>query len=86
MKAGLEKDKAALLVVIGARSDGRKEILAVRPGHRESTESWRVLRDLQDRGLPAPRLAQSGSAPGITRSFNVLETCRSACRARPGRC
>ncbi len=55
VKAGLEKDKAALLVVIGARSDGRKEILAIRPGHRESTESWRaVLRDLRDRGLPAP--------------------------------
>ena len=55
--AGLEKDKAALLVVIGALSDGRKEILAIRPGHRESTESWRaVLRDLRDRGLPAPRL------------------------------
>ena len=46
-----------MLVVIGAWSDGRKEILAVRPGHRESTESWRaVLRDLRDRGLPAPRL------------------------------
>ena len=57
VKAGLEKDKAALLVVIGALSDGRKEILAIRPGHRESTESWRaVLRDLRDRGLPAPRL------------------------------
>ena len=57
VKAGLEKDKAALLVVVGARSDGRKEILAIRPGHRESTESWRaVLRDLRDRGLPAPRL------------------------------
>ena len=57
VKAGLEKDKAALLVVIGALSDGRKEILAIRPGQRESTESWRaVLRDLRDRGLPAPRL------------------------------
>ena len=57
VKAGLEKDKAALLVVIGALSDGRKEILAIRPGHRESTESWQaVLRDLRDRGLPAPRL------------------------------
>ena len=57
VKAGLEKDKAALLVVIGALSDGRKEILAIRPGHRESTESWRaVLRDLRDRGLPSPRL------------------------------
>ena len=57
VKAGLEKDKAALLVVIGAMSDGRKEVLAVWPGHRESTESWlKVLRDLRDRGLRAPLL------------------------------
>ena len=57
VKAGLEKDKAALLVVIGAMSDGRKEVLAVWPGYRESTESWlKVLRDLRDRGLRAPRL------------------------------
>jgi len=57
VKAGLEKDKAALLVVIGAMSDGRKEVLAVAPGYRESTESWlMVLRDLRDRGLCAPVL------------------------------
>ena len=57
VKAGLEKDKAALLVVIGAMSDGRKEVLAVWPGHRESTASWlKVLRDLRDRGLRAPLL------------------------------
>ena len=56
-KAGLEKDEAALLVVIGAMSDGRKEVLAIRSGHRESTESWlKVLRDLGDRGLCAPVL------------------------------
>ena len=47
VKAGLEKDKAALLVVIGAMSDGTKEILAVTPGYRESTASWAaVLREL----------------------------------------
>lgn len=57
VKAGLEKEKAALLVVIGAMADGRKEVLAIRPGFRESTESWRaVLRDLRDRGLRPPVL------------------------------
>jgi len=57
VKAGLEKEKAALLVVIGAMSDGRKEVLAVLAGYRESTESWaELLRDLRDRGLKAPRL------------------------------
>ncbi|MBI2555190.1 MAG: IS256 family transposase [Candidatus Rokubacteria bacterium] len=57
VKAGLEKEKAALLIVIGALRDGTKEILAVESGARESTESWRaVLRSLQARGLPSPRL------------------------------
>lgn len=57
VKAGLERDKAALLVILGAMRDGAKEILAVVPGYRESTESWAgVLRDLKARGLGEPRL------------------------------
>ncbi len=57
VKAGLEKEKAAVLVVIGAMRDGRKEVLAVTPGYRESTESWTtVFRELRDRGLGAPKL------------------------------
>ena len=57
VKAGLESEKAVLLVVIGAMKDGRKEILAVRPGYRESKESWKaVFRDLKGRGLQAPKL------------------------------
>src|SRR5581483_2839224 len=57
VKAGLEKDKAAILVVIAALRDGRKVVLAVESGYRESTESWAaVLRDLKARGLRAPRL------------------------------
>ncbi len=57
VKAGLEKEKAAVLVVIGAMRDGRTEVLAVTPGYRESTDSWTaVFRDLRDRGLGAPKL------------------------------
>ena len=41
VKAGLEKDKAAMLVVLAALRDGRKVILAVECGYRESTESGR---------------------------------------------
>ena len=38
-------------------SDGRKEVLAIRPSYRESIESWiKLLRDLRDRGLCAPLL------------------------------
>jgi transposase-like protein len=55
VKAGLEKEKAALLVVIGSLLDGRKVVLAVEPGYRESTESWsEVLRDLKERGMNCP--------------------------------
>jgi transposase-like protein len=57
VKAGLERDKAALLVVIGAHRDGTKEVLALRPGYRESVESWsEVFRNLKARGIGAPRL------------------------------
>ncbi len=57
VKAGLERDKAALVVVIGALSDGTKEVLALKSGYRESIESWSdIFRDLKARGLGAPRL------------------------------
>jgi putative transposase len=57
VKAGLEKEKAALLVAVGALADGRKVIVAVQAGHRESTASWsELLRDLKKRGMKAPRL------------------------------
>ena len=53
--AGTEKEKTALLCVLGAREDGEKELLAMELGYRESTESWaEVLRDLRDRGLAPP--------------------------------
>ena len=66
VKAGLEKDKAALLVVIGALSDGTKEVLAVVPGYRESTESWgAVFRDLKDRGIQPPKLILADGLAGI---------------------
>ena len=66
MKAGLEKEKAALLVVIGGLSDGNKVVLAVEPGYRESTESWSgVLRDLKGRGMDCPRLVIGDGHLGI---------------------
>src|SRR5262245_38687329 len=52
VKAGLEDTRAALLVMIGALTDGRKVVLAVESGVRESKESWgMMLRDLRKRGL-----------------------------------
>jgi putative transposase len=64
--AGLEKEHSCLLVVIGAREDGRKELLAMELGYRESTESWAgVLRGLRQRGLVAPLLAVGDGALGL---------------------
>jgi len=57
VKAGLGKEKTALLVVIGVKADGSKRFLALEPGYRESKESWaEVLRQLKSRGVKNPRL------------------------------
>lgn len=64
--AGMEKEKTALLCVLGAREDGEKELLSIEPGYRESTESWAgTLRDLRSRGLQAPLLAMGDGALGL---------------------
>jgi len=66
VKAGLERDKAALLVVIGAMRDGTKEVLAITSGYRESTESWTALfRELKARGIADPRLLMADGNPAI---------------------
>jgi putative transposase len=55
-----EDDRLCLLVVVGVREDGTKELLAVEDGYRESTESWAsVMRDLKAGGLDEPKLAGS---------------------------
>jgi putative transposase len=66
VKAGLEKDKAAVLVLLAGLADGRKVILALRAGHRESEQSWAsLLRDLKSRGLRCPRLVMADGHLGI---------------------
>ena len=48
----MEKEKAVLLVVLAALSDGSKAVVSVTSGYRESTQSWsEVLRDLKRRGM-----------------------------------
>jgi len=66
VKAGLEKDKAALLIIIGALTNGRKVFLACESGYRESKESWSgVLRNLMARGLKLGRLTIADGHLGI---------------------
>src|SRR4051794_22425549 len=60
-----EDDRLCLLVVIGVREDGTKELLAVEDGYRESTESWAtVMRDLKARGINEPKLVVGDGALG----------------------
>ena len=62
----LEEDRLCTLVLIGARPDGTKELLAVEDGYRESTESWAtLLRGLKRRGMRAPVVAVGDGALGF---------------------
>jgi len=73
-----EDDRLCLLVVIGVREDGVKELLAVEDGYRESTESWAaVMRDLKARGLNEPRLVIGDGALGTWAALrDVFPTAR----------
>jgi transposase-like protein len=62
----LEEHKLCLLVLIGVRADGRKELVALADGYRESVESWAdLLRDCARRGMHAPVLAVGDGALGF---------------------
>jgi putative transposase len=66
LKVRLEQTKLCLLVMIGVRADGRKELVALADGFRESTESWAdLLRDCRRRGMTAPVLAVGDGALGF---------------------
>jgi putative transposase len=62
----LEDERLAALVVIGARPDGTKEVIALEDGYRESTESWlALLRDVKARGMRAPVVGVGDGALGF---------------------
>jgi len=66
LKVRLTQDKVCLLVMIGVRPDGRKELIALADGYRESTESWAdLLRSCKRRGMVAPVLAAGDGALGF---------------------
>jgi transposase-like protein len=78
----LEEHKLCLLVMIGVRADGRKELIALADGYRESAESWAdLLRDCARRGMRAPVLAVGNGALGF---WNALREVFP--QAREGRC
>jgi transposase-like protein len=78
----LEEHKLCLLVMIGVRADGRKELVALADGYRESVESWAdLLRDCARRGMRAPVLAIGDGALGFWGALREVFP-----QAREGRC
>jgi transposase-like protein len=78
----LEEHKLCLLVMIGVRADGRKELIALADGYRESAESWAdLLRDCARRGMRAPVLAVGDGALGFWGGLREVFP-----DARQGRC
>ncbi|MCB0890844.1 MAG: IS256 family transposase, partial [Propionibacteriaceae bacterium] len=73
LKVRLEQEKLCLLVMIGVRSDGRKELVALADGYRESTESWAdLLRSCRRRGMIAPVLAVGDGALGFWKAMREV--------------
>jgi putative transposase len=74
VQARLEDDAQCLLVIIGATPEGKKELVGLIDGVRESTQSWReLLLDLKRHGLAiAPELAVADGALGF---WQAVEEC-----------
>jgi putative transposase len=73
LKVRLEQDKVCLLVMIGVRADGKKELVALTDGFRESSESWAdLLRDCRRRGMRAPVLAVGDGALGFWKALREV--------------
>jgi transposase-like protein len=67
----LEEDRQCILVLMGATADGKKELIAVQDGYRESEQSWKqLLLDVKARGLVIdPKLATGDGALGFWKAL-----------------
>ena len=74
VQARLEDDAQCLLVIIGATPEGKKELVGLIDGVRESAQSWReLLLDLKRRGLAvAPELAIADGALGFWKAIEEV--------------
>ena len=70
----LEEDRQCILVLMGATADGRKELIAIADGYRESEQSWKsLLLDVQARGLVVdPKLATGDGALGFWKALDQV--------------
>ena len=67
----LEEDRQCILVLMGATEEGKKELIAIHDGHRESAQSWKeLLLDCKARGLVVdPHLATGDGALGFWKAL-----------------
>jgi putative transposase len=74
VQARLEDDAQCLLVIIGATAEGKKELVGLADGIRESTQSWKeLLLDLKQRGLTIdPQLAVADGALGFWKAIDEV--------------
>ena len=74
VQARLEDDAQCLLVIIGATAEGKKELVGLSDGIRESAQSWKeFLLDLKRRGLTmAPQLAVADGALGFWKAIDEV--------------
>ncbi|SEQ99897.1 Transposase (or an inactivated derivative) [Streptomyces radiopugnans] len=69
-KVRLGQARSCVLVLMGVRTDGSKELIALAEGLRESTESWAdLLRDCRRRGMRDPELVVGDGAMGLWRAL-----------------
>lgn len=68
---GLEEDRQCILVLMGVTPEGKKELIAVHDGYRESEQSWKeLLLDVKARGLTVdPLLATGDGALGFWKAL-----------------
>jgi transposase-like protein len=66
-----DNDRSCILVIMGATDKGKKELVAIEDGHRESEQSWtEVLQDLRNRNLnKSPKLAMGDGALGFWKAL-----------------
>src|SRR5215218_6655527 len=65
-----DQGRLCCLVIVGVRADGRKELIAVADGTRESTDDWaELLRGLRHRGMRAPVVMVGDGALGLWRAL-----------------
>jgi putative transposase len=68
-----EQGRLCCLVIVGVRADGRKELVAVADGTRESTDDWaELLRELRRRGMGAPVVMVGDGALGLWRALREV--------------